>query len=236
MEILGFTSDCSNNSILAKIGPLLSRPNNIILSDNTTIELGSYMSTVPAAFNLSNWSLVVEKWVPPTNLSNVDGVIKKNVTLTLPGQYIVPWSSFEGLANASGVGIYSNTFIWPPLSSDSNETTPGAYLKIPTPGVVQGISASINGRSLPRIDIFDPILDITTFLITGTNFIEIKVSTTLWNSLRPVWTHLKTGGNSPQITVESLLAVPQTAPLGKEQNFELAGVVQIIPYRTVRIT
>ena len=232
-EVLGYDTNCSDGSILTKIGPV-PEPKNITLSDNTTIDLGSFVDIVPSAFNLSDWLLIAEKWVPPTNLSDINGVVKNNATFTLPGNNMVPWSSIEGLANSSGIGIYSNNFNWPP-SGISNETTLGAFLKIHNSGAIQGISATINGQSLGNLDIFNPVQDITACLTTGTNLLEIRISTTLWNSLRPVWTQLKTGGIGPQIIVEPLSGVPQMAALAMEQTSGLVGWVEVIPYQTLKI-
>ncbi|KXH42586.1 hypothetical protein CSIM01_09548 [Colletotrichum simmondsii] len=229
-EVLGYVSDCSD-SIVAKIGALPAQTNQITLSDNTTIKLDSFVGMIPAAFNLSNWTLIAEKWVPPTNISNLEGVVKTNITLNLPGEVLMSWTAIEGLVNTSGIGLYSNSFTW-----NFNDTSLGAYLKIPAAGVVQGMSVSINGRSLPNVDIFAPMLDITEFLTPGKIVLEVRVSTTLWNSLRPIWTQLRTGGIKPEFTIESLLASPRTAFLAAEQAYGLVGAVQIIPYTTLKIT
>lgn len=94
---------------------------------------------------------------------------------------------------------------------------------------------SLNGHALPNADLFDPTLDISSHLRHGLNSLSTTVSTTLWNSLRPIWDELRTGGAPPQITIEELLARPQTAPLGMELPVGLTGVVRIVPYRSVKI-
>ncbi|KAJ4296362.1 hypothetical protein N0V90_006407 [Kalmusia sp. IMI 367209] len=233
-EVLGYSYDVSGNTV-AKIASQSIGGHQITLSNNKTIELDKIAKKVPVAFNLSNWSLVAESWVPPTNLSEIDGVLKTNITLDLPGEELLPWPSLEGLKTASGIGLYSTTFKWPPNPSPSNGKSVGATLKIPTAGAIQGISVILNGHHLPNIDILNPVVDITTFLALGQNQLEIKVSTTLWNSLRPMWSRLKTGGYGPKLSIESLLMNPQTAFLGEEQKSGLVGAVQITPYQTIRV-
>ena len=234
--VLGYAFNASTKSVVAQVRAGISSSSNetnaITFSNGTTIDLSLLVTEAPAAFNLTDWTLDVEKWMPPSNLSEIDGVKKEHLSFELQGSELVAWPYIDGLANTSGIGTYTNTFAWPP--SDSHDSL-GAYLHIPDARLNQGLSVSVNSFVLPNVDVFDPRLDIGHYLCQGSNNISISVSTTLWNSLRPVWSSLRTGGTGPQIMIDSLLANAQTRSLGLETPVGLVGVIQIVPYMTVTI-
>lgn len=238
-NVLGYAYDAAQNSSAAKVGRSTSSSSNvtefIVLSDNSTVDIKRIASSVPQAFDLSSWTLLAEKWLPPSNLSDIDGVVKEQVTVEIKGSEIAAWPYLEGLANSSGIGTYTTNFNWPPSSYSKNHSSLGAFLQIPATDLIQGLSASINDHALPHADLMKPTFDISSHLNLGSNSLSINISTSLWNSLRPVWSQLMTGGIGPQLSIEALLMSPQTAPLAMELPVGLAGIVQIIPYESVRI-
>ncbi|KAL1595935.1 hypothetical protein SLS60_009625 [Paraconiothyrium brasiliense] len=148
-------------------------------------------SPASPAFALSNWSLTVEHWDPPTDLYNyTSGALKHNTTHQLPN--LVPWLDIPGLQNVSGRGYYSSTFTWP---SASNKTADGAYIDF---GFVHHtLRAYVNGRQLPPLDVTQAQADIKEYLIDGVNTVEAVVATPLGNVLRPIWSQLQSSGEGP---------------------------------------
>ncbi|KAM3071256.1 hypothetical protein ACMFMF_007729 [Clarireedia jacksonii] len=126
----------------------------------------------------------------------------------------------------TGIGSYNTTFDWNPLSSHS---TAGAYLILPP--VSDGVVGTLNGKNLPAFDITNPTVDIGSFLQTGKNVLELKVSSTLKNPLRPIWDSLETAGGGVASNWNTLTKLG----FGLEQHYGLIGEVQIVPYVLISI-
>lgn len=161
-------------------------------------------STPP--FTLSNWTLTVEHWDPPTDLYNyTSGALKHNTTHHLP--QLVSWLDIPGLQNISGRGYYSTTFVWPSnitstSSSDNGagrSDTPtrptGAFIDFGT--IYHTLRASLNGRALPPLDVTAARVDIQDYLVEGVNTVDAVVATPLGNVLRPIWALLESSGEGP---------------------------------------
>jgi hypothetical protein len=145
-------------------------------------------------FILSNWTLVVERWEPPVDLYNyTSGAIKYNTTHYLPN--LVPWLEIPSLQNVSGRGYYSTIFTWPPPFSNSTPAPDGAFISFGP--VYHTLRASINGHSLPPLDVTDALANIGPYLVKGVNKVEAVVATPLGNVLRPIWFQLMSSGESP---------------------------------------
>jgi hypothetical protein len=130
-----------------------------------------------------------------------------------------------GFPDVSGIGFYRTTFEWSPSLLYS---TGGAYLILPP--VSDGIVGTLNGKRLPAFDITNPTADIKSYLKKGENVREFKVSSTLKNSLKPIWNNLQTAGGGVASSWDA------TAKLGFGlQHYGLIGEVQIIPYGLVPI-
>jgi hypothetical protein len=186
----------------------------IALSNGTVVPISS---STAMATSLGNWTLTVEAWNPPDDLMDVEMVANKtNVTFTLRGSELKAWSAIsESLTNVSGVGYYSTSFTWPPTTGAAD----GAVLSLPP--ISHGVTASLNGRPLPAMDITHPVADISPYLIPGANVLCVKVASTLWNVLRPIWGQLSTGKSSPALPAQAF---------GDAQGYGLVGEVQVVPY------
>ncbi|KFZ01131.1 hypothetical protein V501_10201 [Pseudogymnoascus sp. VKM F-4519 (FW-2642)] len=180
---------------------------------------------VQPAYTLNDWSLVIEHWGPPDNLYNLDLDAKKeNLTVPIDGPSLKSWKHL-GFPDVSGIGFYRTTFEWSPSLLYS---TGGAYLILPP--VSDGIVGTLNGKRLPAFDITNPTADIKSYLKKGENVLEFKVSSTLKNSLKPIWDNLRTAGGGVASSWDA------TAKLGFGlQDYGLIGEVQIIPYGLVPI-
>ncbi|KAI0107934.1 hypothetical protein F4776DRAFT_414946 [Hypoxylon sp. NC0597] len=217
-SMLGWVLDESSGEVWAKVAST-EGPVSLTLASGNSIKL-STRSELPSSFSLSNWTVTVEQWLPPSDLFNVEIVANKsNVTTTVSGSQLASWSDLN-LTNSSGIGYYTSSFVW---SLQENDT--GAYLVAPP--VQQGIVGILNDKELPPMDIANPTVDVTQFLAEGVNNITLKISTTLWDTLLPIWSSLRTGGGSPEFSAEE-------SGYGHSQN-GIIGEVQIVPYQLVKV-
>ena len=137
---------------------------------------------------LSNWTLIVEHWNPPADLSDIETIaVKSNTTHALPA--LVSWQTISGLQFVSGRGYYSTSFN---LKSTHNG---GAIIDFGA--IVHSIQVSINGHVIPPLDTTWAKADITPYLVNGENKVEAVVATTLVNQLNPIWSQLQTSGVGP---------------------------------------
>jgi hypothetical protein len=220
--VLGFNVSLSGSSIQAKIA-YSSSLSSVSTSSGTSQIFNT--TDIQQAYNISNWSLVVEHWGPPDHLYNLDMDAKKeNLTVLNLGPSLASWKDL-GLLNVSGIGFYNTTFDW---NLPSNHSTGGAYLVLPP--VSDGVVGTLNSKSLPAFDITNPTVDIGSFLQTGKNVLELKVSSTLKNSLRPIWDSLETAGGG----VASSWSTLTNLGFGL-QHYGLIGEVQIVPYTLLSI-
>lgn len=197
-----------------------SKGSTVSLSSGKTIEVGK-VGAKPA-FRLENWNLTVEKWLPPDDITNLDLDAKKvNQTVDVTGNSLLSWYDL-GLTEVCGIGYYTVNFEWHPTRCNKKKS--GAYLVVPL--ISHGIVGSLNGNPLPTFDITNPQLDVSPYLISGTNSLELKVSSTLWNGLSPYWDEIRTAGGRPSHKFEDL------EPL---QHYGIIGEVKIVPYELVNI-
>ncbi|KAI1409815.1 hypothetical protein F5Y13DRAFT_202982 [Hypoxylon sp. FL1857] len=216
--MLGWVVDESSGEVWAKVTST-DGSKSLTLASGKTIKLSARAELSPS-FTLSNWSVTVEQWLPPSDLSNVEIIANKsNVTTTISGSQLSSWSDLN-LTTSSGIGYYTSSFTW---SSQTNET--GAYLVAPP--VQQGIVGFLNGKELPGMDIANPNVDVTPFLVDGVNNVTLKTSTTLWDTLLPIWSDLRTGGGAPEFPAEAI-------GYGHSQN-GIIGEVEIVPYQLVKV-
>lgn len=175
--IIGFQSGAGNNSVL------VGREHSTVRAAKDTTPLLSEAST------LTNWTLTAESWGPPDDIYDIDaGSIKTNTSYNL--DVLVPWSQIsDSLRNVSGRGYYHTEFSWPPTS---DSTVSGAFLDLGA--IVHTARLSVNGRIVPPLDPTWARADVGSYLIDGTNEVDIIVSTPLGNGLRSVWDELETSG------------------------------------------
>ena len=214
--ILSVKAVQQNGSVMLQSGPGSS-------NHSYTNALGQSGTVPPCAstsFILTNWSLTVEHWDPPSNLYDIQaGSTKFNTTHTLVD--IVPWSSIPGLQSVSGRGYYSTSFLWPPSGSLSLSLS-GAYLDFGS--VYHTLRVTLNGEALPPLDVSAAKVDVKDYLKNGTNRLEAVVATPLGNVLSTIWGKLETSGTGPAAVSQP---APQTAQYG------LRAPVRVNPYTEV---
>ncbi|KAI0839450.1 hypothetical protein F5Y06DRAFT_303174 [Hypoxylon sp. FL0890] len=216
--MLGSVVNKSSGEVWAKVAST-EGPSSLNLASGKIIEL-STLSQLPSSFSLSNWTVTVEQWLPPSDLFDVEIIANKsNVTTTVSGSQLSSWLDLN-LTTSSGVGDYTSSFTW---SSQTNET--GAYLIAPP--VQQPIVGFLNGKELPAMDLANPTVDMTEFLVDGVNTVTLKTSTTLWDTILPIWSDLRTGGEAP-------IYPAYITGYGHSQN-GIIGEVQVVPYQLVKV-
>lgn len=185
----------------------------IQVSNGTSVALPSPATPV----NLTDWSLTVESWSPPSDLyEDQTKAAVSNHTYSLTS--LVAWNQIsESLTNTSGRGFYSTTFSWPP----QNGSADGAALTL---GAIYNTARIwVNQQRLPPLDPTNAIADIGPYLMNGTNDVEIVVSTTLGNALRPIYKESRSSGTT------------WLGPQPVEQGYGLLLPVTVIPYNTITL-
>ncbi|RAL14516.1 uncharacterized protein BO97DRAFT_422416 [Aspergillus homomorphus CBS 101889] len=153
-------------------------------NSKTIIQLINH--TVAPGITLSNWTLTVEHWDHPLNISDASIIaLKHNTTHRLSS--FVSWREIPAIPNVSGIGYYSNTLIWSPSKSAS-----GAYLLLPT--AINGARVYMNGHRVPPFVYQAPKINISPHLRSGANEITVEVPSVMWNYLRSIFDELWTGG------------------------------------------
>jgi hypothetical protein len=81
----------------------------------------------------------------------------------------------------------------------------------------------VNGEAVSPLDIRNPQRDITPYLTTGENSVEVQVPSTMWNYLRSISDELENGGVGPQQLSALGAALPPLTENG------LVGTMDIVP-------
>ncbi|KAJ9412684.1 hypothetical protein QL093DRAFT_2539193 [Fusarium oxysporum] len=138
--------------------------------------------------DIGKWNLTLESWVPgpdETKSTSAKKMLHLGTQTTLQ-----PWSQIPVVQNASGVGTYTANF---QLRIPSKDT----ITVLQFGPVLNTMRAWINGTQLQAIDIFDPQIDISSFLVSGSNLIRIEVASTLFNAVKARVDYVKTNGVGP---------------------------------------
>lgn len=190
----------------------------LVLSSGKTVDLD--VPEIDAAYSIKDWKLVVEQWLPPDNLYDLDPDAKKvNLTMDIEGAVLSSWSHL-GLTNMSCIGFYTAGFTW----ANDTGAARGAYLSLPA--VEHGLAGALNGQPLPAFDITNPRLDLSPFLVNGTNSLTLRVASTVWNSARAVWDQVETAGKGPSHSLDALPGM---------QDCGIIGEVVVTPYAVLDI-
>ncbi|KAH7383434.1 secreted protein [Cadophora sp. MPI-SDFR-AT-0126] len=221
-DILGFAFE-RTSGILAK-APFSSSLGSIATSDGVFHNFST--ATGPTEVILRNWTMVVETWEPPSNLSHIETLaVKSNKSYSLP--QLEPWEAIPDLSQASGLGYYSTSFNW------NHTASIGAIIDF---GQIQHtLRASINGHRLSPLDYTSARLDITEFLVQGRNLVEAVVATTLANVLRPLVRELQTVGGGASLGNITFTGLPGTSDIENSQS-GMVGIVKVIPYCMIRLS
>ncbi|MFG2004745.1 glycosyl hydrolase [Spirillospora sp. NPDC048911] len=166
----------------------------------TTLSTGRTVRTtvgpLPAPLTPARWRLKVEDFRPGATPTETE-IVRHD--LALDG--LKPWPDIPELADVSGIGRYITTV-------DLDAAWRGAYLELGE--VFDTCRVTVNGRRLPPVNLFNPVVDAGPYLRRGTNTIEIEVATTLNNRLR--------------------VSDPGVYGGAGRQPYGLTGPVRLVPY------
>jgi hypothetical protein len=196
---------------------------DIHLSDGRTY--GIHCVGSPAEpFLITGWTLVVEHWEAPTNISDAAvTAVKHNTTHMLPA--LVSWTEIPSLTNTSGVGYYTASFVWPPAG---NATADGAYIRLPP--IAHAARLYVNGQKLDPLDPASPQADISNYLRNNeVNTVLVEVPSLMWNYLRSIIGELTTMEVPASLVMDALGGPPGLVENG------LIGDVQIVPYVAIDV-
>ncbi|KAF2773389.1 hypothetical protein EJ03DRAFT_347900 [Teratosphaeria nubilosa] len=205
-----YSAATTENSITIKAA---DTPSPVALSDGASISL-----PIPAApINLTSWTLIIESWNPPTDLyASQTQAVLTNSTYNITS--LLPWSTLSAsLTTTSGRGFYSTTFTWPPADG----TADGAVLSLGA--IFHTARVWVNGQQLPPLDPTDAWADIGDALVEGTNSVEVVVTSTLGNVLRPIYKNIRSSGTT------------WLGPQPVLQGYGLLSPVSVVPYRSTTI-
>jgi hypothetical protein len=173
-----------------------------VLSDGRTV--AAKIDAVPAPITLSAWDLAVSSWLPGATATETT-TEKISVSLTS----LAAWPAIPALQDVSGIGTYTATIT---LGADWPRRT-GAYLELGE--VFDTVRVTLNGKQLDPVDLINPVVDLGTRLVRGTNTLVVEVASTLNNRLR-VTNPAVFGGSA-------------------RQAYGLVGPVRIVPYGQVAL-
>ncbi|KAJ0418694.1 hypothetical protein BJY00DRAFT_314604 [Aspergillus carlsbadensis] len=185
------------------------------------------------------WSLTLESWVPDSDPSNTYSVVE--IFELGEQETLVPWIEIPAVQNASGVGIYTTTFVLPqslhhepepyradnPSSATSSEASALLFNFGVTPSLIRGW---LNDRLLPPLDITRPeiLLPVhSEYLVGGENTIRVEVSSNLLNAVMVRIDDLLTGGGN--------VLFPGLYDDIPSQEYGLGGQLNITMLRAVEI-
>jgi hypothetical protein len=169
------------------------------------------------SIDLNSWTLVIEHWHPPKDLSNMlpSDTVKYNTTHTLSNG-VQPWKDISpSLTKTSGIGYYNTTINYHNTSNHTN----GAIIDFGA--IFHSIQVTVNGERLPPLDLTWAKADISYCLVEGENKVQVVVSTPLWNTVKPIWDDLESSGTPPSTDASDFPYF----------NYGLVEPVKVIQYR-----
>lgn len=238
--IVAFTSGKSKTSIVTQSENVIDASYSSDGKDGISVLLGDTQAAsltlsngqrkqIPAASSsdkknalntdIGNWNMTLESWVPgpdETKSASVKKVMKLGTQKALQ-----PWSEISGAQNVSGVGTYTATFQVPRVTSKDSI----AVLQLGP--VLNTIRAWVNDKQLPAINIYDAQIDVSEYLVAGTNKIRVEVASTLFNAVKARVDYVKANGVGP--------AAPALYTFADWQRHGLIGPVSIKSLRKVSL-
>ena len=157
-------------------------------SDGTSIETDE--TVVPENILLDNWNLSVEDWQPGEKIYRTEdrglgytttevSYTTNKVTIDVGKTELIPWKDIPQVgADVSGIGYYTTSFSLP--ENWSTETNGLVFNADSFSGGTATLF--VNGQEVP-INMDNRTVDISEYVIPGTNQIEVRVSSSLRNRM-----------------------------------------------------
>ncbi|KAF5700321.1 hypothetical protein FGLOB1_10853 [Fusarium globosum] len=212
--IIAFTSGKSKTSIVSQSDNVIQTSYGSDGKEGISVTLGDYNAApltlsngqtkkIPAAsgsekknalnIDIGNWNLTLESWVPgpdDTKSASAKKVMKLGTQTTLK-----PWSEISGAQNVSGVGTYTVTFNVTRVPRNDSI----AVLQFGP--VLNTFRAWVNDKQLPASNIYDAQVDVSDYLVKGTNTIRVEVAFTLFNAVKTRVDYVKANGIGPAASI-----------------------------------
>ncbi|PVH75254.1 hypothetical protein DL98DRAFT_602280, partial [Cadophora sp. DSE1049] len=204
-----------NGTTLSMALNIKSNDSALIAFSNSRVFHGQLSPTnVPTPLSLKTWNITIEDWHPTSNLSSTQTKVSNHTILDTA---LKPWTQYN-LSNVSGIGHYTTSFR---LSS------PEAKLSLGT--IQHTVKVFLNGDELPPINLFDAVIDISSYARIGVNQLLIDATTTLFNAVKARSSTIMTAG------VPASLANPLLSENATSLEYGLLGPVVVTPYQAVKI-
>ena len=138
------------------------------------------LARVPNAITIDAWQLTVQDWQPehPQGIES-EAIATRKITHSFALDLLTPWQNLPGLADVSGIGVYTANVVLP----EEWRAVSGARLSIGEVGA-GSVRLRINGVTVRGINQISGEVDLGDRLKPGHNVIEILLATTLINRLR----------------------------------------------------
>jgi hypothetical protein len=179
------------------------------LSDGKTITVTS--DNVPSASLGTIWDLEVESWEQASGTDPYTiAKIPKKTTVRLADDGTLPsWTSIPGLEDVSGIGNYVGRLLV------SNNWAKDSGLVLDLGKVYDTVNVKINGKEVNPFSPLNPRVDVSNYIHSGENRVEITVATTMRNRMR---------------VISGPAATPSSQP---RQDYGIFGPVTLTTYQKV---
>ncbi|KAH8679546.1 hypothetical protein BGZ60DRAFT_554003 [Tricladium varicosporioides] len=186
---------------------------------NSTITLSNgkivkIQAQAPLASTLETWNITIADWHPTSNLSSTDTEISNH---TIVNTNLMPWTKYN-LSDVSGIGYYTTFFDLVSLDA-----------KLSLGPIQHTVKVILNNRELPPIDLFNPVIDISSYSKIGRNQLQIHITTTLFNAVKSRSSKIMTAG------VPAALSNAALAENATSKEYGLLGPVVVTPYKAVKV-
>lgn len=125
---------------------------------------------------LENWSLTVYSHEPGDRALSGEDLTDTKIVPIEVGEIgmVKPWTEIVGLENISGVGIYRTEMYWDAGERLKAELDLGAVCDL--------LRLRVNGAEVPGANPVNPVQDITGYLKSGTNVIQVEVASNFFHA------------------------------------------------------
>ncbi|KAH8707659.1 hypothetical protein GQ44DRAFT_691187 [Phaeosphaeriaceae sp. PMI808] len=190
----------------------------VTLSNGTNIVLPEGNTPCAAITNLGSWNLTVEAHEPALDYASLEA----NITTVNIGMldHLAPWTEIPQIEHTSGVGTYRTHF---EISTDNSTA-----ILVDFGPILHTVKAWLNGKRVPAIDLTNSVVDVSGLIVNGSNFMEVQVTTSLFNAVKANFDHVLSVGHGPN--------TPSYYTNEDWQEFGLIGPVELKAFRKVSVT
>ncbi|PVI04053.1 hypothetical protein DM02DRAFT_694583 [Periconia macrospinosa] len=189
----------------------------VTLNNGTDVILPEGSLPLPSITTLDSWNLTVESHGPYLNGSSFEA----NITTIDVGMldHLVPWTRIPQIEHVSGIGTYRTQFY--------TKTDEATALLVNFGPVLHTMKAWLNGKQVLAIDSTHPVVDVSDLVVSGSNIMEIEITTSLFNAVKANIDRIMSIGHGPNL--------PSLYTDAEWEEFGLVGPVELKAFRRVSI-